>query len=145
LQVLSSTLEKLSETAGRGLAFTLTGGFIASSAEESGKWALRSLQCYWFADSGVHAGHESRSEGLPLGSQTKIVIKSLVLKEHVFVGPVRSNKLRIHVDCTNELFSSAHLNGLVHGKNAVKSLTSRHLLQSLLQIKLGWVLDRACV
>lgn len=80
---------------------------------------MRDLQCNWITDFSFHASHEGRSEWLPLGAQSKIVVESLVLEEHVLVCPVRSHKLSIHVDLTDELLGTAQLIGFVHGINTV--------------------------
>ena len=113
----------LPETAGEFISgslkvFSDTGGGTGSK-DSSSEWALRDFQCNWITDFSFHASHESRSEWLPLRAQSKIVVESLVLEEHVLVGPVRSHKLSIHVDLTDELLGTTQLNGLVHGINTV--------------------------
>ena len=113
----------LPETAGDFISgslevFSDTGGGTGSK-DSSSEWALRDLQCNMITDFSFHASHESGSEWFPLRAQSKIVVESLVLEEHVLIGPVRSHKLSIHVDLADELLGTAQLNGPVHGINTV--------------------------
>jgi len=118
---------------------------VCAFAEKCSEWARWGLALDGSADFALHARHECRCEGLPLGVHAQVVVFPLVLEEHVLVSPVRGHELSIHVDLTDQLLSAAELDRLVHGINFVKSLSGRHLLEHFLQIELSRVLDRASV